>query len=442
MSDAIGPAEVLALVLREEWGRLLALLAAGSRRLDLAEDALADAFEAAARTWPVDGAPAQPAAWLLIAARRRLVDRVRAEAVAARTLPLLRVDAELHESARAALTDPVGIASREEGGEVKERPIPDERLRLVVLCAHPSLPRHAAAALTLRLVLGISTDDLARLFLVRPSTMAARLTRARKALATQSLRLPGGRELAERIAVVADIAYLAFTSGYAPGSGVDALRADVAGEAIRLVRVVRQLLDGTHEADSVDRSELDALLALLLLQHARRDARVRDGRLVLLPEQDRSLWRTDETLEALALLTPLAHAPAAPYLLQALIAAEHAIAPSAAETAWERIVQRYDELVTLTDSPVVRLNRAVAIAELRGPEAGLAELDALPPEHVDALTSPGHRFPAVRAELLARAGRPTEAVAAYDDALARCANDAEREHLTRRRSDAVRARHA
>jgi RNA polymerase sigma-70 factor (ECF subfamily) len=394
---------------RDEWGRLLALLVAQYRRLDLAEDGLADAVEAATRTWPglPGGSPDNPAAWLLTAARRRVVDRLRRETVAARTLPLLAVDADLTEDATRTMADdgsPAGLA--------------DERLRLVLLCAHPSLRPEAAAALTLRMVLGVPTEDLARLFLVRTSTMAARLTRARKALARESFHLPSGAELESRVAVVADVAYLAFTAGYAAGSGPDLLRADVSAEAIRLVRVLRSVLASPPR-------ELDALLALMLLQHSRRDARQVDGRIVLLPDQDRTRWHQDEVAEALALLEPMVHDPPAPYLLQALVAAEHAIALTAADTDWRRIVTRYDELLALVDSPVVRLNRAVAVAEADGPLAGLAAL-------ADC-RAPGHRYDGVRAELLARAGLLDEARAAYDAAVAACANEAERAHLTERR---------
>ncbi len=366
-------------VLRDEWGRLLALLVAQYRRLDLAEDGLADAFEAAARTWPRDGVPANPPAWLLTTARRRIVDRLRTEAVASRALPMLAVEADLTEEAQRTMAD---------AGEA----VVDQRLRLVLLCAHPTLPREAAAALTLRLVLGVPTEDVARLFLVPTPTMAARLTRARKRLAGERFAVPSGTELESRVAVVADVAYLAFTTGYAPGSGADVLRADVAAEAIRLVRVLREVLPRDFP-----RAELDALLALMLVQHSRRDARVRDGAVVLLADQDRGRWHQDEIAEAVALLTPLAHAPAAPYLLQALIAVEHAIAASSADTDWSRIADRYRELDELTGSPVVRLNRAVAVAEADGPLAGLRLLDGL--------VLPGHRLPAARAELLARAGR-------------------------------------
>ena len=407
---------MLGTVWRDEWGRLLALLVAQYRRLDVAEDGLGDAFESAARAWPRDGVPTNPAAWLLTAARRRVIDRLRTEAVAARTLPALAVEADLQERAERTMAD---------AGEV----LVDERLRLVLLCAHPSLAPEHAAALTLRLVLGVSTEDIARLFLVSTPTMAARLTRARKRLAGAAFDVPSGPALVERVGAVAAIARLAFTAGYAPGSGADVLRADVAGEAIRLVRVLRVTLaaSGATVPDDLSR-DLDALLALMLLQHARRDARVRyDGdrpRLVLLPDQDRSRWRADEIGEALDLLGPHVLAPGSPYLLEALVAAEHAVAPSPAATDWVRIAARYAELEELTGSPVVRLNRAVAVAEADGPLAGLALLDGL--------DLPGHRLPAVRGELLRRAGREPEARAAFARALELCGNDAERAHLEER----------
>ena len=392
---------------RDEWGRLLALLVARYRRLDLAEDGLGDAFEAATRTWPTDGTPDNPGAWLLTAARRRILDRLRAEAVAARKLPLLAVEAELTEEAQRVMAD---AGSPGHGREY------DERLRLVLLCAHPALTPESAAALSLRLVMGVATEDIARMFLVPTPTMAARLTRARKKLARESFDLPTGKDLEGRLALAADIAYLAFTAGYAPGSGSDVLRPDEAAEAIRLARVLREVAPA--------HVELDSLLALMLLQHSRRDARVDDqGDLVLLPDQDRRRWRSEEVAEALALLTPWARAPATPYLLQALIAAEHAVAPSAADTNWPRIARRYSELEDITGSPVVRLNRAVAVAETDGPLAGLALLDGL--------DLSGHRLPAVRGQLLLRLGRDEEARAELLRALDACGNEAERAGLRR-----------
>ena len=403
-------------VYRQHWGRLLALLVGQYRRLDLAEDALSEAFEAATRHWPAGGVPANPPAWQLTAARRRAVDRLRAEAVAVRKEPLLVVDAEHAAVAARVMVD---------GGDVVE----DDLLRLVLLCAHPILAPESASALSLRLVVGVSTRDLARLFLVPEPTMAARLTRARKRLAAEGadFGIPSPADLPDRLAVVGQVAYLAFTAGYAPGSGPDLLRADLAGEAVRLAGVVHDLLP--------DQPLPTALLALMLLQHSRRDARIgADGRLVLLPDQDRTRWRADEIATALRLLASLVEADlqseARSYLLQALIAAEHATATRAEDTDWPRIAALYAELDTHTGSPVVRLNRAVAVAEASGPEAGLSLL-----EDLDAALPDGYRLPAVRAELLLRAGRSGEATREFDVAISRCANDVERAHLERRRAD-------
>ena len=397
------PRAALDLAWRDQWGRLTALLVAQFRRLDLAEDGLADAFEAAARTWPTGGVPTNPPAWLLTSARRRILDRLRAETVAARRLPVLAVEAELQEEAQRMMAD---------AGE----PVRDERLRLVLLCAHPALSRENAAALTLRMVMGVSTADIARLFLMSTATMAARLTRARKSLAEERFEVPIGPELKVRVGRAADVTYLAFTAGYTPPSGSELLRTDLAAEAIRLGRLLCELLPG--------RADLDGLLGLMLLQHSRRDARLSDGRLVLLPDQNRALWHAEEITEALDLLTPHVTAPATPYLLQALIAAEHAIAPHPDATDWPRIVERYDELLALEDTPVVRLNRAVAVAEADGPLAGLRALDG-----VDLV---GHRLPGVRGELLARVGRTDDARAELVRAVDLCDNEPEKAHLADR----------
>ena len=407
-------------VFREQWGRLLSLLVAQFRRLDLAEDGLADAFEAASRTWPSDGMPASPAAWLLTSARRRVVDRLRAEAVAARKEPLLVVDEGLRQAAAQVMADPGGLVA-------------DERLRLVYLCAHPSLAAESAAALSLRLVLGVPTPDIARLFLVSEATLAARLTRAKRKLAASGAPfvVPEGEARVGRTATVLSVVYLAFTSGYAPGSGADVTRVEVAGEAIRLARILRELLPG-------DRG-VDALLALMLLQHSRRDARTGEAGLpVLLPDQDRSRWQQAEIAEALALLTPLVEEDARlggrsqEFLLQALIASEHAVATTAAATRWDRIAGHYAELDALTGSPVVRLNRAVAVAEASGPAAGLSLLDGL-----HARLPRSHRLAGVRGELLLRAGRAAEAVQSFGEAVELCANDAERSLLEQRRTAAL-----
>ena len=416
MTGAAADEGPLARVVREEWGRLVSLLLARFRRLDLVEDALGDAVETAARRWPRDGVPDNPAAWLHTAARRRILDRLRAEAMALRKVPLLVVQGEgVAERAGAVRADPGGL-------------VEDDLLRLVLMCSHPALDPAAASALTLRLVLGVGTGDVARLFLVPEPTMAARLTRAKKKIVTAGIpfAVPSADELPERLDVLAQTAYLAFTAGYAPGSGPDAVRAELAGEALRLVRVVLGLRPGEPV--------LTALLALMLLQHSRRDARVdAHGAIVLLPDQDRSRWHHDEVAEALALLaSPALTGPvtvqAAGYAVQARIAAEHATAPDAATTRWDRVVVHYDTLLDLAPTPSAQLARAVAVAEADGPRAGLALLDGL-----DDQLPQSHRLPAVRAELLSRAGDVRGAQAAYALAISRCANDAERALLLQRR---------
>ena len=400
-------------VVRQEWGRLVALLLAQFRRLDLVEDALGDAVATASERWPVEGAPDNPAGWLMTAARRRVLDRLRTEEVARRRLPLLLTDAERHQEGARTMAD---------SGTLVE----DDVLRLVLMCAHPAIAPESASALSLRLVLGVPTADIARLFLVPEPTMAARITRAKKRIVGAGIpfAVPDASVLPGRLDTVAQTAYLAFTAGYAPGNGPDLLRADLSGEAIRLARVVLGLRP--------DEPALVALLALMLLQHSRRDARARDGRLVLLADQDRTRWHHDEVAEATRLLaapcltgplTPLA----ASYVVQARIAAEHATAPSAADTRWDRVVGLYDLLLQVAPSPSARLARAVAIAEHLGPAAGLDALEGL--EIPDS-----HRPAAVRAELLSRSGDDDAARAAYDQAIAACRNAVEREFLVGQRA--------
>ena len=398
--------------MRQEWGRLVALLLSQFRRLDLVEDALGDAVEAASRTWPTDGVPGNPAAWLMTAARRRVLDRLRTEDVARRKQPLLVVDAEHHQDGARTMAD---------AGSMVE----DDVLRLVLMCAHPALAPEAASALSLRLVLGVPTADIARLFLVPEPTMAARITRAKKRIVGAGIpfAVPDAGVLPERLETVAQTAYLAFTAGYSPGTGPDLLRAEQSGEAIRLVRVVLGLRP--------EEPALLALLALVLLQHSRRDARVSDGRLVLLADQDRTRWHHDEVAEATRLLTrPQLAGPltplAASYVLQARIAAEHATAPTAEDTRWDRVVGLYDVLLQVAPTPSARLARAVAVAELHGPAAGLDALEGLEvPE--------SHRPAAVRAELLSRAGDVDAARAAYDQAIAACRNEVETAFLVAQR---------
>nr|WP_315096816.1 sigma-70 family RNA polymerase sigma factor [uncultured Cellulomonas sp.] len=428
---------------RDHWSRLIGLLIGQFGRPDLAEDAVSDAFESAARHWPTDGVPTSTGAWLLTAARRRVLDRLRSEAVQRRKEPLMVVDDEMRAAAAAAVDPGAHVA--------------DEQLRLIFACCHPAIAPDDRVALTLRFVVGLTTAEIGRLLLVQESTMAARLTRAKKRLASSGIPFatPPAARLDERLDVVATVVYLAFTSGYHPGDGDVPLRVDLGDEAIRLLRVLDSLLPG--------RAVVRALLALLLLQHSRRDTRLdATGALVLLPDQDRTRWHRDEIAEGVALLesldrtgsrptapsiptntaaptAPSGRAAAAPpppghqtrlaleYRLQALIAAEHATAPSSAATHWSVIADLYAQLESLTGSPVVRLARAVAVSEASGPEAGLELLEGLD----DALPR-HHRLPAVRAELLTRAGHRDAAAAAYRTALTLVTNPTERTHLQSR----------
>jgi RNA polymerase sigma-70 factor (ECF subfamily) len=382
---------------------LLSVLVVSTRRLDLAEDALAEAFSRAAARWPLDGVPENPAAWLHVVARRVVLGRLRSEAVDGRVVPLLAVRGPMS-------------ATVEERDEV----LPDERLQLVLLCCHPALEPAAQSALALRLVIGTPTAEIARLFLVQTSTMAARLTRAKRKIVAAGipLVLPVEEELAARIDGVTRTVYLAFTAGYAPGTGTELLRAEQAGDAVQLASILHDLLP--------DALQVQALFALLLFQHARRDARVRNGELVTLGEQDRGLWRQAEIEAAVRLLDtiPTSAGYAEELRLQALAAREHAVAGSSADTDWSAIAAHYTALERCTGSPIVRLNRAVAIAEVSGPEAGLATLDGL-----DIALDEHHRFHAVRADLARRAGDHAVAHAAYTRAIALCGNDTERSFL-------------
>ena len=399
------PERVLDEVHRGEWGRLLSLLVARTRRLDLAEDALAEAFARAAARWPVDGVPDNPAGWLYTTAHRHIVGRLRAEAVAGRKAHLLAV--------RPGWTPP----------EAADEDLGDDRLHLILLCCHPALPRASRSALALRLVIGMPTDEIARLFLVPTTTMAARLTRAKQKIIGAGIPLgaPLHDELDDRLDEVCRTIYLAFTAGYTPGAGSELVRADLAGEAVRLAAVLHHLVP--HAA------QVRATLALLMLQHSRRSARERDGRLVTLAEQDRSTWHHEEIQVAVSLVAGLTAGEGytEELRLQALIAAEHAIAPTADTTNWAVIAGHYAALETLTNSAIVRLNRAVAVAEAEGPRAGLALL-----ADVEELLADDHRLAAVRGELSARAGDRDTAQASFRLAIDRCANEVEREHLRSR----------
>jgi RNA polymerase sigma-70 factor (ECF subfamily) len=397
----------VARIFRESSGRAVATLARVFGDLDLAEDAVQEAFAVAVERWPADGLPPNPGGWIVVTARHKALDRLRREST--------RTGREAQ--ALALIGEPEAEQEPEAG------PVADDQLRLIFTCCHPALAPEARIALTLRLIAGLQTPEIARAFLVPEPTIAQRLVRAKRKIKDAGIpyRVPRDHELPERLPDVLAVVYLVFNEGHTASAGDGLTRQDLSAEAIRLARLLHTLMP--------DEPEASGLLALLLLTESRRAARTTPaGDLVLLADQDRNRWNREQIAEGQQLVRDcLRRNQPGPYQIQAAIAAVHSDAGQAAQTDWGQILALYDQLAAIAPTPVVALNRAIALAEVAGPAVAL--------ETVDALALDGyHRYHATRADLLRRLGQTAAAAAAYDQAIALAENGAERTFLTRRRA--------
>jgi RNA polymerase sigma-70 factor (ECF subfamily) len=396
----------------EEWARVLAVLARRFGDLDIAEESAAEAFTTAVLRWAADGVPPNPGAWLTMTANRKAIDRIRRE----------NKRAAKHTEAQVLYED--DDPPEPPGGDV----VDDERLRLIFICCHPALSIETRVALTLRMVGGLTVSEIARAFLVHETAMGQRITRAKAKIKTARIpfRVPAAEDLPGRVSGVLAVLYLVFNEGYlATGPNTDPVRHELTAEAIRLTRLVRALMP--------DDAEVAGLLALMLLTESRRTARVSaSGELVTLDEQERAAWDAALVAEGHQLVRERLATGVAPgrYQILAAINAVHTSACRARDTGWSQVVALYDQLVRIDPSPIVALNRAIAIAELDGPEVALAAIDRLEDRLADY-----HAFHATRADLLRRLGRSRESRAAYDKAIELAGNTAETAYLTRRRDD-------
>jgi RNA polymerase sigma-70 factor (ECF subfamily) len=399
---------------RRDSGRILATLIRLLGDFDLAEEAMHEAFAAALSAWPQSGVPDSPRPWLISTARFKAIDTLRRRA---------RFDASQEELAR-FLEAQLSSAEKSNGEDSLEDSLDDDRLRLIFTCCHPSLPPEAHVALTLREVCGLTTEEIAKAFLITPRTLAQRIVRAKAKIRETRIpyEVPAPQELPERLGAVLHVIYLVFNEGYSAAAGAEVTRAELTGEAIRLGRLLTHL-----QPDP----EVNGLLSLMLLQESRRAARTSPtGELILLENQDRSRWGREPISEGLSLLErALKSRRIGPYTIQAAIAAVHAQAESVATTDWREIVWLYDRLLGIMPSPVVELNRAVAIAERDGPEAGLAQIDALLEQGELANYYLAH---SARADMYRRLGRTAEARASYEKALALTQQKPERQFLQER----------